>query len=366
MREYNVIITEDNNGVYADIISPPIHFTGENNATELIITLNEELTDSSIEYYTLAFSIGFKNKNCEHLTALSDVITAESSPGYISDGVIHYPLRGALTCFSSLGCQVEAHTSNNEATIKSPVFEIKFIKSIIADSLLCDMPAYDLKQTLLSIENRLHTHAHPKTLESFSCHIKDNDIVLNYEGNDRPQFDRYYLRYVEDGAVITGTTEIEKDGKKYLRINLNDGVAYSYGFWFIDIPIYASTEVSEESGGITTNGTELDFGIPEADLFTAMDKFETDATALTLSPNTVYSFGEAATLDITLGEETEGKYNEYMFSFISGETATVLTLPDTVVWVNELTVEANKRYEISIVDNIALWCATDYTAEVSE
>jgi hypothetical protein len=51
-----------------------------------------------------------------------------------------------------------------------------------------------------------------------------------------------------------------------------------------------------------------------------------------------------------------------MFSFTSGATPTVLTLPASVQWANELTVEANKRYEISIVDNIGLWCAV----EVSE
>ena len=48
-----------------------------------------------------------------------------------------------------------------------------------------------------------------------------------------------------------------------------------------------------------------------------------------------------------------------MFSFISGETPTILSLPSSVQWVNELTIESNKRYEINIVDNIGLWCAVD-------
>lgn len=53
-----------------------------------------------------------------------------------------------------------------------------------------------------------------------------------------------------------------------------------------------------------------------------------------------------------------------MFSFTSGATPTVLTLPSSVQWANELTVEANKRYEISIVDNIGLWCAVDSAVSV--
>lgn len=83
-------------------------------------------------------------------------------------------------------------------------------------------------------------------------------------------------------------------------------------------------------------------------------------------PNILYNFGEIDQLKVGFIEEEVDKANEYKFSFISGETATVLTLPSSVKWVNELTVEANKRYEISVVDNVALWCAVDYTAEVTE
>ena len=76
-------------------------------------------------------------------------------------------------------------------------------------------------------------------------------------------------------------------------------------------------------------------------------------------PNKEYVFGEVTELTVSFAEGDIGKRNEYLFSFISGETATVLTLPSSVKWVNELTVEANKRYEISVVDDIAIWCAVD-------
>lgn len=41
------------------------------------------------------------------------------------------------------------------------------------------------------------------------------------------------------------------------------------------------------------------------------------------------------------------------FRFVSGETATNLTLPDSVY--SDLVVEANRTYEISIVDNYLAW-----------
>jgi hypothetical protein len=91
----------------------------------------------------------------------------------------------------------------------------------------------------------------------------------------------------------------------------------------------------------------------------SIDKIELVSTAETIQPNKYYSFGEVAELTIEFAEGVAEKVNEYMFGFVSGETATVLTLPSSVKWANEITVEPNKRYEISIVDNIALWCAVD-------
>ncbi len=84
----------------------------------------------------------------------------------------------------------------------------------------------------------------------------------------------------------------------------------------------------------------------------------TESTAI-ISPDTDYSFGECETLTIALAEGDKSKRNEYMFSFISGATPTVLILPDSIKWANELTVETHKRYEVSILDNIGLWCAVE-------
>ena len=53
-------------------------------------------------------------------------------------------------------------------------------------------------------------------------------------------------------------------------------------------------------------------------------------------------------------------YNEYMFEFVSGSTATVLSLPNNIQFPEDYEIEANKKYQISIVYNIGLIVGVDY------
>lgn len=73
-----------------------------------------------------------------------------------------------------------------------------------------------------------------------------------------------------------------------------------------------------------------------------------------LEPNKYYVFGECTTITITLASEVTGIFNEYLFKFTSGSTATVLNLPETCKWIGDNTIEANKEYIVSIVDNMAV------------
>ena len=82
----------------------------------------------------------------------------------------------------------------------------------------------------------------------------------------------------------------------------------------------------------------------------------TDATA-ELLPNTFYRWGEIATLSITLADPTVATItNEYCFEFVSGETATELTVPGDIKWVQEPTIEAGKTYQVSILNGIGVIC----------
>lgn len=82
---------------------------------------------------------------------------------------------------------------------------------------------------------------------------------------------------------------------------------------------------------------------------------QTSTSTIEINPNTFYKFGEVSSLNITLAEITDTtQLNEYMFEFVSGATATTLTLPDTIKWLETPTIEANKIYQCSIVDNIGV------------
>lgn len=80
----------------------------------------------------------------------------------------------------------------------------------------------------------------------------------------------------------------------------------------------------------------------------------TNDTTFTLTPNVLHKWGEVATLNLTTGTPTDGVVNEYMAQFVSGTTATVLTLPETVKWIGDSTIEAGKTYQVSIIDNLAV------------
>lgn len=80
-----------------------------------------------------------------------------------------------------------------------------------------------------------------------------------------------------------------------------------------------------------------------------------DSNAVTLDPNKFYVFGEEAEIDVSFASGTEGQVNEYHFSFVSGSTPTVLSLPLDVVMPDSFMILANRSYEISVINNKGLF-----------
>ena len=77
----------------------------------------------------------------------------------------------------------------------------------------------------------------------------------------------------------------------------------------------------------------------------------TDAV-VTLQPNILYVFPEMSSLTVTLAEpDNSNVANEYHFFFTSGSTATTLTLNDVLS--DAYSIEANMKYEVSILENVA-------------
>lgn len=92
----------------------------------------------------------------------------------------------------------------------------------------------------------------------------------------------------------------------------------------------------------------------------------TSDTTFTLTSNVFHIWDEAASLTLTLGDETAGVANEFLFQFNSGETATTLTLPDNIKWANDEApnIEANKIYQISILKGLGSVLVFDNTPAV--
>ena len=79
----------------------------------------------------------------------------------------------------------------------------------------------------------------------------------------------------------------------------------------------------------------------------------------TINPNTFYLYSSTNTSDgsveelaIEFGSEIDGVANEYIFQFTSGANPTTLTFPDNIKWTDEFTIEANKIYQISILNGL--------------
>ena len=78
-------------------------------------------------------------------------------------------------------------------------------------------------------------------------------------------------------------------------------------------------------------------------------------SVVTIQSNVLNVWGEVASLDITLAEPTDNtSVNEYMAQFTSGETATTLTLPNTIKWMAVPNIQPNKVYQLSIVNDLAI------------
>lgn len=76
-------------------------------------------------------------------------------------------------------------------------------------------------------------------------------------------------------------------------------------------------------------------------------------TTFTLTPNTFHVWDEVASLDLTIGDEVVGILNEFIFQFTSGDTATSLVLPDSIVWDELLMILPKKIYQVSILNGLA-------------
>lgn len=189
-------------------------------------------------------------------------------------------------------------------------------------------------------------------IKSFNMHsgrmVREDGTIINIAdalaGNAQPVTEskekiEYYQmisgRFVkEDGTVVNIADEIA---------NGNIGGGSSTG----------TTNYNDLTNKPTLNGVEISGDKTSADYKISAETTQVDHgtadTTFILPPNQYHTWGEVTSLTLTLGAEASGQANGYWFSFDSGDTATTLSLPQTVK--TDIVVESNMHYECSIVGN---------------
>lgn len=145
-------------------------------------------------------------------------------------------------------------------------------------------------------------------------------------------------------AVPTKLSELENDSGYAKTTDIPDKLPNPQKLTFAG----AVTAEYNGSGAVTVTIPEGSGGSGRT---VRIEKLSTD-TAVELEPNKLYIFPEMAELTITLaGSSDTSIVSEYHFVFQSGATATALSIPDTVKTPSGFTVDANKIYEISIMES---------------
>lgn len=132
-----------------------------------------------------------------------------------------------------------------------------------------------------------------------------------------------------------------------------------------------SSDVSALSGRVDSVETELDGKVSSGDFNEVIDSLNGDIAGKadkvtkqevdgdqTIAPNTMYIWDSVAgALTITKGTDITGIVNNYMVRFTAGEGCVVTFSGFELDWFggDVPTWTAGNTYEISIIDNIALW-----------
>lgn len=151
------------------------------------------------------------------------------------------------------------------------------------------------------------------------------------------------------GPAGVGIQKIEKTG--------TEGLVDTYTITYTNGQTTTFTVTNGVDGEKGDTGPRGPKGDPE--ITTKVDHNTSDTT-FQLPPNEYHIWGEVSALTLTLGAETAGQANGYWFSFDSGDTATTLSLPESIK--TDIVVEANTHYECIIVGNYMTFCDWEVTA----
>lgn len=221
-----------------------------------------------------------------------------------------------------------------------------------------------LENKLLNKQDKLVSGSNIKTINGESI-LGEGDITIGGDSSS----DVYYLDCGTGDSVTEGTIDLSEWDKLVsariiiLRFSFNRHASFLMNGPVMNRFISAVAIRNFDTGGLNYYSIffekESDSITWTLDSYTnqmnAYCKNDMSETICTIEPNQFYVWGEVASLDLSFAKEIADVANEYTFQFTSGTTPTSLTLPDTIQWVNGApSIEANKTYQVSIVNNIGL------------
>lgn len=153
---------------------------------------------------------------------------------------------------------------------------------------------------------------------------------------------------IANGVALDAT--VSEWAEQYQGYNLDELVATVNGVKNMTVSsqtlpqgVSASVTKTEDEDGVVN----LDFGLPLASGEVQVVNVSGSNPSITAEYNKRYVCGEVSTLTITPASQG---CTDVLFT--SGTTPTVLSLPSTVKMPSWFTVEANKTYEINILDGV--------------
>lgn len=78
-------------------------------------------------------------------------------------------------------------------------------------------------------------------------------------------------------------------------------------------------------------------------------------TTTSINPNVLNVWGAVSSLNISLIAGTSGMINEYKMEFTVNSSSFTLQLPSSVIWQEDPVWENGYKYQVSIVDNLAIY-----------
>lgn len=146
-----------------------------------------------------------------------------------------------------------------------------------------------------------------------------------------------------------------KDGREIELQNSGTAIQWRYVGDNVWTDLVQLSEIQGQQGPAGPEGPQGETGLqgPKGDSgIVSRQEMQNTDTVVTLQPNILYVFPEMASLTITLGTPNDTNVaNEYHFFFASGSTATTLTLNDVLS--DAYSIEANMKYEVSILEGVA-------------